>query len=431
VSFALLVARCCDSECADSGGEQGGEGRGDARLLQRLHEDGREARLAPRVRAHEAPKLCVDRLRSLRGLLLKSAESREFTVLGQQFLHPGAAQGADQLALEIGDAREEAERLQVCIGGTEAGSLNGTPHVRGLSYVEESDHAPTHRIAAQNREVVVQVRHAAHRHNGRPGCEEVDIEPRGERFDREPVALPLDEHDGDGCLERHDCAHEPTLSAPTGGGSCAGPDMAPLNSVSTLILRQGVSPYASAMTHRRSSTLPVLLFVSIALTGCVATPAPTPTPSPPPATLSETPSAEPATEPAAASAATCDTVFTADAYAKLADDGLEQREPPSVDQLAYYPMAAQLVEAGGLSCHWGKPQTDIGLTVTQLSDADSAVWAPALADAGFVETNDPVTGTYTGPVDGGTGIPPIVVVTGDSLTFVSAPTFAGWIAPTS
>ena len=124
-------------------------------------------------------------------------------------------------------------------------------------------------------------------------------------------------------------------------------------------------------------------------------------------------------------------MLTADAYAKLADDGLEPREPPAVDQLAYYPIAAQMVEAGGLSCHWGKPQTDIGLTVTQLSDADSAVWAPALADAGFVETNDPVPGAYTGPVDGGTGISPVVVVTGDNLTFVSAPTFAGWIAPTS
>ena len=125
-------------------------------------------------------------------------------------------------------------------------------------------------------------------------------------------------------------------------------------------------------------------------------------------------------------------MLTADAYTKLTSSGLEPMEPPTVDHMAtFYPLAAQMVEAGGLSCHWGKPQSDSGLTVAQLSAADSGVWGPALADAGFVETNDPVTGAYTGPVDPGTGTSPVVVVNGDSMTFVSAPTFAGWIAPTS
>jgi hypothetical protein len=103
-----------------------------------------------------------------------------------------------------------------------------------------------------------------------------------------------------------------------------------------------------------------------------------------------------------------------------------------VDDLATsYPLAAQLIEAGGLSCNWGKPQTDLVLTVAQLSDVDFGVWEPALADAGFVETNDPVPGAYTGPVDPGAGISPVVVVNGDTMTFVSALSFAGWIAPTS
>ena len=187
------------------------------------------------------------------------------------------------------------------------------------------------------------------------------------------------------------------------------------------------------MTHRRLRALPALLLVTLALAGCVATPTPTPPASESPAvTPSPSASAEPTTEPSAAPAATCDTVLTADAYAKLANDGLESREPPAVDHMAtYYPFAAQLIEAGGLSCSWGKPQTDLVLTVTQLADADSGAWAAALADAGFVESNDPVTGAYTGPVDPGTGISPVVVVAGDSMTFVSAPTFAGWIASTS
>jgi hypothetical protein len=159
----------------------------------------------------------------------------------------------------------------------------------------------------------------------------------------------------------------------------------------------------------------VLLVATLALAGCVPTPTPTPTPTAsPPASATPTASAEPTTESSASPpAAACDAVFTPDAYAKLANDGLEP------------------VEAGGLSCHWGKPQTEIGLTVTQLSDAHPAVWGSALADAGFVEANDPVPGAYTGPVDPGSGISPVVVVTGDTMTFVSAPTFAGWIAPTS
>lgn len=186
------------------------------------------------------------------------------------------------------------------------------------------------------------------------------------------------------------------------------------------------------MMLRRTSAFP-MLFLAIALTGCVATPAPTPTPSaPPPATPLQTPAAEPTTEPSADSAATCDTVLTADAYAKLATDGLLPNEPDAAHHLAtFYPMAAQMVEAGGLACDWGRPQSDTGIMVVQLSDVDLGVWEPALAEAGFVETNDPVPGAYTGPVDPGAGISPVVVVTDDTLTFVSAPTFAGWIAPAS
>jgi hypothetical protein len=78
----------------------------------------------------------------------------------------------------------------------------------------------------------------------------------------------------------------------------------------------------------------VLLVATLALAGCVPTPTPTPTPG--------------ASPPAAA----CDAVFTPDAYAKLSNDGLEPLEPPAVDHMAtFYPLAAQMVEASGLSCH--------------------------------------------------------------------------------
>jgi hypothetical protein len=96
------------------------------------------------------------------------------------------------------------------------------------------------------------------------------------------------------------------------------------------------------MTPRRLSALPVLLLVAIALAGCVATPAPTPTPSETPAaTPPQGPSAAPTTEPDAGPAATCETVLTADAYARLEAGGLEPIEPPIV----VYPIAKQMVES--------------------------------------------------------------------------------------
>lgn len=125
-------------------------------------------------------------------------------------------------------------------------------------------------------------------------------------------------------------------------------------------------------------------------------------------------------------------MLTPDAYGKLAADGLDPIEPPPVHHVGtYYPVVAQIIEAGGLACDWGRPQTDIRLTLAQLSDADMHVWEAALTEGGFVETGDPVPGAYTGPVDSGSGISPVVVVAGDTLTFISAPTFAAWISPTS
>lgn len=179
------------------------------------------------------------------------------------------------------------------------------------------------------------------------------------------------------------------------------------------------------MTPRRMSTIPAVLFAALALTACATSPEATPSPSAPPDTTpssSATSEPQPSTEPAA----TCDTVLTAETYDMFEADGVEAIEPPIVvNQLAQ-----QMVEAGGLACTWGRPAAE-GLTVVQSSDADWAVWESALADADFVETNDPVPGSYTGPVDPGSGVSPIVVVDGNTLTYADNATVASWIAPTS
>ena len=173
---------------------------------------------------------------------------------------------------------------------------------------------------------------------------------------------------------------------------------------------------------RMNAVAPVLIAVLV-LTGCTAAPGPAPSTGAPSASTPPTAaSASPSAEPAAA----CDSILTAETYAKFEADGIERIEPPIVVD----PFAEQLVEAGGLACTWG-PTAGEGLTVVRLSGADWSVWEAELADAGFVESNDPVPGAYTGPADPAMDETPIVIVTGDTLTFANNPTVASWVVPTS
>jgi hypothetical protein len=170
-----------------------------------------------------------------------------------------------------------------------------------------------------------------------------------------------------------------------------------------------------------------LLLAGAALTGCGATS--TNDASTTEAATSGATTDAPGADPSSPSAPTtpgepgCDSVLTDAARAQLEADGLEQVD---VGASTYYAIADDLVEAGGLACKWGRPSSDVSMTVVQLSGVDVATseWPAALAAEGYVETGDPVPGAYTGPADPGTGLPSVVVVTADRLTFVSAPTFA-------
>lgn len=179
-------------------------------------------------------------------------------------------------------------------------------------------------------------------------------------------------------------------------------------------------------THAARALAAAAMILALGLTGCAgggdaptntASSAPAGSSSPGPAT------AMPSEEPTAG--ATCDDVLTADAYTKLEADGLVPRESSATDTIA-----GQIAEQGGLVCSWGKPQSDIILDVRQAMVAgDATAWTNALAAAGYTQTDDPVPGAWTGPVDPGNGLAPIVVVDDDTVTFVSAPTFAEWIRP--
>lgn len=170
------------------------------------------------------------------------------------------------------------------------------------------------------------------------------------------------------------------------------------------------------------AVLAIMLLAGCAQPGDVGeTPSPSRTTAP-----SSTSEPSPVPSPDAAPAATCDTLLTDEAYQKLADDGLA---PTGVG--VGYPLVERMTEAGALACAWGKPQTDIALTVVQLplGSADEAAWRSTLAELGYVESGQPVAGSFTGPVDPASGISSVAVLAGGTLTFVSAPTYATMLAP--
>lgn len=120
-------------------------------------------------------------------------------------------------------------------------------------------------------------------------------------------------------------------------------------------------------------------------------------------------------------AATCDTVLSTAGYERIASDGLEPR-----DTHAFDPLAAEMVDAGGLRCTWIKPRTDYVLTVVQVgvAPADEAGWIEALGEYGYSRTDTPVPGAHVGPPEVGSGATPIAVLDHGTLTFVSLPRWA-------
>ncbi|GAA1794763.1 hypothetical protein [Agromyces lapidis] len=171
------------------------------------------------------------------------------------------------------------------------------------------------------------------------------------------------------------------------------------------------------------------LLVVAGLSACTAAGAPDGSAEPtaaPTAAPTTSASATPTDSPAPTSVAvTCDTVLAPEAYAQLESDGLTPRDP-----IAHTEFMGAMLDAGALGCRWGKEATDLSLDVARLTvdDATWPEWEVALTAAGYTLTDDPVPGAYTGPVDPGTGLSPVVVKTDDAIVYVGAPVFAGWIA---
>lgn len=189
------------------------------------------------------------------------------------------------------------------------------------------------------------------------------------------------------------------------------------------------------MTARTAKIAALLLAGGLLLTGCTTTPEATPSPTPsrtatatPSATSTETPAAEPEPTPEP-EPVTCETMLTPEALAALAEQGLDPRDADAT----LYPLAQQFAAAGGVACSWGKPQTDIRLTVVQLAilESEQDVWARVLDDNGYVMTDDPVPGARTGPIEPGSGMPSGALAEPTRVTFANVPHILADLTPAS
>src|SRR5262249_36120288 len=106
--------------------------------MQRVHHERRVQCLAGTA-AEEAPELILDRAASPLRLLLERTERRQLPAPQEHGLHSLRAERADELALEIRLADEEAEGTQVfaAAGPADAGPLECTPELRDLAGIAE------------------------------------------------------------------------------------------------------------------------------------------------------------------------------------------------------------------------------------------------------------------------------------------------------
>jgi hypothetical protein len=136
-------------------------------------------------------------------LPLERAERAELSLGIDDALDGVGAEGADQLVLQVGDAHEEPERLQV---GAEPGAFEGPPEVGFLAGVAQAGQPEVAAEGAVSGDVRPDVRGAAHRHDGDVFGSQVPATAPGQRFDGRLVADALDQDHGSRVT------HEPSLA---------------------------------------------------------------------------------------------------------------------------------------------------------------------------------------------------------------------------
>lgn len=125
----------------------------------------------------------------------------------------------------------------------------------------------------------------------------------------------------------------------------------------------------------------------------------------------ETPAADPAPP-----SATCDTVLTADEYARIADERLAFDDEPYL----LGPVMERMAAAGALLCVWSKPASDVSVWYARLDVGDDGeAWLTELEAEGWLEDTERGDGTYLAPAEYDSNYQPSVQLSGGVLHFAS------------
>ena len=146
---------------------------------------------------HEAPELLLVTQASFRELLLEGAEPAKLPLAVDDLLHAARPQRPNELVLEVGGTRVEAQPLHRLSreADAEAGSLEAAANHVHLAFVTQAGELDLETARPEAREEAPDRVHAACRKNGDAVDGEVSTEARRERLERDPVALSLDEDD--------------------------------------------------------------------------------------------------------------------------------------------------------------------------------------------------------------------------------------------
>jgi hypothetical protein len=132
-----------------------------------------------------------------RRLLLKRAKRSKVSMGVDDLFDGGGTKSADQLVFQVFDAYVETEPFHFGVRkvGAEAGSLETAPELALLSGVAKAGQSDVEPVRAEPFQETADGLRAAHRNNGDPLGVEISTETLGQRFDRDLIADPFDEHD--------------------------------------------------------------------------------------------------------------------------------------------------------------------------------------------------------------------------------------------
>ena len=165
--------------------------------IQGVDEEARVLDLPAAAGAHEAPKVLLIGPSLLRRLLLEGAERSKLTMRIDDLFHGGGTEGADQLVLQVRDAHVETECLHVGAGevGAEAGPLETALEGALLSGVAKARQSDVKPLRAEQIQEPSDGGRTPNRQDRDALSVKVSTTALSQRFERDLVAGPFDEHD--------------------------------------------------------------------------------------------------------------------------------------------------------------------------------------------------------------------------------------------